>query len=69
MIDFDKLVDTGGSFAGTASDFSAYKKWAARQSCKHCGAKAADRLRDANGYPTIWITETDCGCKRRAKWK
>lgn len=66
-IDFDRLIHAGGTFVATPAAFDAYTKWLATTSCAHCGAKYADRERDAEGkYKQWWLTEADCGCRLRA---
>jgi hypothetical protein len=45
-------------------DMVEYRFWLLRQVCYKCGARQADRTRDASGKVTSsqWRTEVDCGC-------
>ena len=52
-------------------EWDAYRTWSRTVAeCQHCGKKAMDRawlygLNDIDGSGW-WLTETDCGCTRKA---
>lgn len=61
MIDFDALRKAGGSFTPGPGDFDAYQAWLKTCVCSGCGARYADRPRDADGKALdMWATETEC---------
>ena len=71
-INFQKLVESGGTFTGGQADLDSYIAWLQTTSCMDCGAKYTDRPRDADGKITnLWATEVLCGdcCSKRCREK
>jgi hypothetical protein len=60
-MNFTNMRKRNESFTGGAAEWDAYLKWCQEQVCEGCGARYADRPRDAQGKCTdVWFTETLC---------